>query len=378
MVAPRRPWWRRALRRVVRWGAVLVVLGFIAFLVAYAMSDNDCAERAALTPANPMRAVEHCDYGGPEVVEVHSVEKPVPKDDEVLVRVRAASVNPLDWHFIRGTPYLMRIDAGLRKPKSTRVGVDFAGTVEAAGAKAMPWAPGDEVFCGKTGALAEYVAVRAENVARKPAGVTFEQAAAIPVAGLTALQALRDKTRVTAGNKVLINGASGGVGTFTVQIAKAMGAEVTGVCSGRNAEMVLSLGADRVIDYTKEDFAQDAARYDVIIDNVGNRALSDCRRVLTPSGRYLLIGGGGPNDHKWIGPLGRIVRQAFLSKSGGQELGFFISSMKAEDLAALGEMIAQGKVTPVIDRRYPLDQSAEAIRYLETGRARGKVIVTVE
>ena len=378
MTPPRRPWWRRLLRGLVRVGTVLIALALVAFLIAYARSDNDCEAWAASTPKNPMRAVVYCDYGTADVLKLQTVEKPAPGEGEVLVRVRAISVNPLDWHYMRGTPYLMRLDAGLRKPKTARLGVDFSGVVEATGKNVTELAPGDEVFGGKMGAFADYVCLAAERVARKPANLTFEQAAAAPIAGVTALQALRDKARLRAGNIVLINGASGGVGTFAVQIAKAMGAEVTGVCSGRNAEMVRSLGADRVIDYTKEDFAKDTARYDVLLDNVGNRSLSDCRRVLNPDGRYVLIGGGGPDDHRWVGPLGRIVHQVLLSKFAGQELGFFVSSMKKEDLTALGELMASGKVTPVIDRRYPMSEIAEAIRYLEQGRARGKVVLTAE
>ena len=378
VTAPR-PWWRRWLRRLVRIGAVLFALGLVAFLIAYARSDNDCETWAAATPKDPMRAVVYCDYGTADVLKLQAVEKPVPGDGEVLVRVRAVSVNPLDWHFMRGTPYLMRLDAGLRKPRTARLGVDFSGVVEAVGQGVTNLAPGDEVFGGKSGAFAEYVCVAADrSIVRKPANLTFEQAAAVPIAGLTALQALRDKARLRAGNSVLINGASGGVGTFAVQIAKEMGAEVTGVCSGRNVEMVRSLGADRVIEYTKEDFARDTARYDILLDNVGNRTLSDCRHVLNPDGRYVLIGGGGPSDHPWIGPFGRILHQALLSKFVSQQLGFFISSMKKEDLAALSELTAAGKVTPVIDRRYPFGEIAEAIRYLETGRARGKVVVTME
>jgi NADPH:quinone reductase-like Zn-dependent oxidoreductase len=364
---------------MVRWGAVAVALGLVAFLVAYAMSDNDCDEQVSAALSIPMKAVVYCEYGGPEVIKLETIEKPVPGDDEVLVRVRAASVNPLDWHYLRGTPYLMRLDAGLRKPKSTRLGVDFAGVVEAVGKNVTDLAPGDAVFGGRGGALAEYLCVRADRaIVRKPANLTYEQAAGVPIAGLTALQALRDKGHLRAGNSVLINGASGGVGTFAVQIAKAMGAEVTGVCSGRNAEMVRSLGADRVIDYTKEDFAKDAARYDVLLDNVGNRALSECRRVLVPDGRYVLIGGGGPNDHRWLGPLGRVAHVAVLSPFVSQDLGMYISSMKKEDLLSLSEMMASGKVTPVIDRTYPLSEAAAAIRYLEAGHARGKVIVTLE
>jgi NADPH:quinone reductase-like Zn-dependent oxidoreductase len=280
---------------------------------------------------------------------------------------------------MRGTPYVMRLGAGLRKPKEIRLGVDYAGTVESVGRNVTQFKPGDDVFGGRTGALAEYIVARADRaVASKPAILTFEQAAAIPIAAITALQGLRDKGRVQAGEKVLINGASGGVGTFAVQIAKSLGAHVTGVCSDRNVELVRSLGADEVVDYKTQDFTTGDQRYDVVIDNVGNRSLADIRRVLEPDGRYVLIGGGGPDDGKWIGPFVKPIQALVMAPFVSQKMGMFIAQLNPQDLAVLAGLMESGKVTPVIDRRYPLSATAAAISYLETGRARGKVIVTVE
>jgi NADPH:quinone reductase-like Zn-dependent oxidoreductase len=365
-------------RRLLRWGAVALLLAFLAFLVAYAMSDNVCDDPGAFAPAHPMRAVVYCEYGPPEVLRLEQVEKPAPNDDQLLVRVRAVSVNPLDWHVVRGSPYLMRMMAGLRKPKDIRVGVDFAGTVEAVGSKVTRFAPGDEVFGGADGAFAEYVCVREDKAARKPASVTFEQAAAAPVAGLTALQSLRDRARARPGQKILINGASGGVGTFAVQIAKGYGAHVTGVCSTRNVERVRSLGADAVVDYTKEDFTKLGRRFDVILDNVGNRSLSECRRTLVPDGKYILIGGGGPEDQGLLGPFWRIAATALTSKLVSQDMRFFLANVNGKDLAALADLMQAGKLTPVVDRRYPLSEIRAAVAYLEEGHARGKVVLTVD
>jgi NADPH:quinone reductase-like Zn-dependent oxidoreductase len=288
-------------------------------------------------------------------------------------------VNPLDWHYMEGTPYLGRLpEFGLLKPKVARLGVDFAGTVEAIGKNVTQFKPGDDVFGGKTGAFAEYVVVREDRaVVLKPANVTFEQAASLPIAAITALQALRDKGKVRPGQKVLINGASGGVGTFAVQIAKSFGAEVTGVCSGRNADMVRSIGADHVVDYTKDDFTQSAQRYDLIIDNVGNRSLSECRRVLNPKGKIILIGGGGVNDSRWTGPLIGVIKMLALKPFVTQEMSMMLAEMNNKDLTILADLMQSGKVKPVIDRTYPLSQLPEALRYLEEGHARGKVVITV-
>jgi NADPH:quinone reductase-like Zn-dependent oxidoreductase len=326
-----------------------------------------------------MKAIIYCDYGSPDVLRTEPVEKPTPTDNQVLIKVRAVAVNPLDWHYIRGTPYLMRLGSGLRKPKEIRPGVDFSGTVEAVGGKVTRFKPGDEVFGCRNGAFAQYVVVGEErSVVPKPANLTFEQAAGVPVAAVTALQGLRDKGRLKAGEKVLINGASGGVGTFAVQIAKSFGAEVTGVCSTRNLELVKSLGADHVVDYTKDDFADGARRYDLIIDNVGNRTLSDCRRALTPEGRYVLIGGGGPNDHRIIGPFGRVIAMLVRNQLGSQEMGIMLANVDQKELTYLSGLMQEGKVTPVIDRTYKFSELPEAVRYLETGRARGKVVVTLD
>src|SRR5213596_1897154 len=289
---------KRILKSILKWTSLLILFasfaGVILIFIAYWRSTNDC-DRNAAAPPNPMKAIVYCDYGL-QNLKLKEVEKPVPNDDQILVKVRAASVNPYDWHFVEGTPKIMRLmGVGLRKPKDTRLGVDFAGTVEAVGKNVTQFKPGDDVFGGKGGAFAEYVCRRAEGaVALKPANITFEQAASVNIAGITALQGLRDKGKVQPGQKVLINGASGGVGTFAVQIAKSYGADVTGVCSTRNLDMVRSLGADHVIDYTKEDFMKSTERYDVILDNVGTQPLLGFKRVLKPKGIYVLIGGGGP------------------------------------------------------------------------------------
>jgi len=326
-----------------------------------------------------MKAIVYCDYGLTNL-KLEDIEKPTPNDDQILVKVRAASVNPYDWHFIEGTPKIVRLlGVGLRKPKDTRVGVDFAGTVEAVGKRVTQFKPGDDVFGGRGGAFAEYVCRRAEGaVALKPASIPFEQAASVNIAGITALQAIRDKGKVQPGQKVLINGASGGVGTFAVQIAKSFGADVTGVCSTRNVDLVRSLGADHVIDYTKEDFAKGAERYDVILDNVPNHSLSECRHILNPKGKYVMIGGGGPNDSRWIGPFGRVIHALLVSPFISQEMGMMMADANQKDLTVLADMMQSGKVKPVIDRTYKLSEVPQAIRYLEEGHARGKVIISVE
>src|SRR5881398_2454677 len=372
---------KRSLKRILKWTSVAILLalfvGIFALFIAYWRSTNDCGRTAA--PKNPMKAIVYCDYGLANL-KLEEVEKPVPNDDQILVRVRAASVNPYDWHFIEGTPKIMRaMGVGLRKPKDTRVGVDFAGTVEAIGKNVTQFKPGDEVFGGKGGAFADYVCPRAGRaVALKPANITFEQAASVNIAGITALQALRDKGKVQSGQKVLINGASGGVGTFAVQIAKSLGADVTGVCSTRNVDLVRSLGADHVIDYTKEDFAKGDQRYDVILDNVPNHSLSECRRILTPEGKYVMIGGGGPNDNRWIGPFGRLIQTLVVGPFVSQEMGMFMADTNQKDLAVLADLMQSGKVKPVIDRTYKLSEVPAAIAYLEQGHARGTVVITVE
>lgn len=373
---------KRILKRILKWTSLAIVLalfvGIIALFVAYWRSTNDCGRNAA-APTNPMKAIVYCDYGLANL-KLEDVEKPTPNDDQILVKVHAASVNPYDWHFVEGTPKIMRMmGVGLRKPKDTRLGVDFAGTVEAVGKNVTQFKPGDDVFGGKGGAFAEYVCRRAQGaVALKPANISFEQAASVNIAGITALQAIRDKGKVQAGQKILINGASGGVGTFAVQIAKLFGADVTGVCSTRNVDMVRSLGADHVIDYTKEDFTKGEQRYDVILDNVTNRSLLECRRVLTPKGKYVMIGGGGPNEQGVIGPLANPIKAMLLSPFVSQEMGMMMADTNQKDLTVLADLMQSGKVKPVIDRTYKLSEVPEAIRYLEQGHARGKVVITLE
>ncbi len=366
---------KRILKWIFRVVLVLLVLAFLFVFVAYWRSTNDCGKTAA--PSNPMKAIIYCDYGLKNL-KLQDIEKPTPADDQILVRVRAASINPYDWHFVEGTPYVMRaMGVGLRKPKDTRLGVDFAGTVEAVGKNVTQFKPGDEVFGGRGGAFAQYICPRATRaVALKPANVSFEEAASVNIAGITALQAVRDKGKVQAGQKVLINGASGGVGTFAIQIAKSFGADVTGVCSTRNVDLVKSLGADHVIDYTKEDFTKGAERYDVMLDNVGNHSLSESRSVLTPNGKYVLIGGGGASDQGFLGGLGKALWAMVFSKFVNQQMGMMMADANHKDLTILADMMQSGKLKPVIDRTYKLEQVPDAIRYVEQGHARGKVVIT--
>lgn len=320
-----------------------------------------------------MKAIVYARYGGPEVLALREIDKPSPADGEVLIKVRASSVNPLDWHFMRGEPRLMRMMLGWRAPKKQRLGVDVAGEVEALGSNVTEFKLGDAVFGAAQGSFAEYACAKASDIARKPAGVSFEHAAATNVGGSTALQAVR-AAKVEPGQKVLINGAAGGVGTFAVQIAKLFGAHVTGVCSTRNVEMVRSIGADRVIDYTHEDFTRGGERYDVIIDNIANHPLRAVRRVLTRKGTYVMI--GGPSG-KWIKPIDGAFRTMFLSIFVSQKMSLHMSASRKEDLVTLGEWLESGKLTVVVDRRYELHDVPEAIRYLEEGHARGKVIITI-
>jgi NADPH:quinone reductase-like Zn-dependent oxidoreductase len=318
-----------------------------------------------------MKAIVYRQYGAPDVLRLEEIDKPVPTENEVLIKVCAASVNPYDWHFLRGSPHLMRLMTGLRRPKSPRLGVDVAGIVEAVGRNIQHFHVGDAVFGTGKGSFGEYACTTEKTVARKPDSVPFEQAASAGIAGLTALQALRDKGRLQPGQKVLINGAAGGVGTFAVQIAKALGAEVTGVCSGRNVEMVRSIGADDAIDYTREDFTRSGRRYDLILDCIGNHSLRACIRVLNPKGAQ--VGVGGPSDAWSI--LSGIIKKPVLSFFVSQRLIGLFAHISREDLEFLGELMKTGKLTPVIDRRYALDQVPEAIRYVEEGHARGKVVI---
>jgi NADPH:quinone reductase-like Zn-dependent oxidoreductase len=327
-----------------------------------------------------MKAIVQDTYGSPQdVLRLEDIATPQVKDDEVLVRVRAAAVNPADWHLIRGEPYIARLQWGLRTPKNPVPGCDLAGQVEAVGTNVTRLQPGDEVFGSPFmrgfGALAESASVSADVLGVKPASLSFGDAAAVPVAGLTALQGLRDHGQVERGHKVLIIGASGGVGTFAVQIAKHLGAEVAAVCSTRNVDMVRSLGADHVIDYTQEDFAQGGQRYDFIFQLAGTRSAADCRRVLTPKGTLLLS--SGESSGRLIGPIGRVLSARALSPFVSQRLLSFTVSPNGEDLQSLNELIEAGEVAPVIDRRYALAEAPEAIRYLEEGHARGKVVIDV-
>ena len=324
-----------------------------------------------------MKAIVYEKYGPPDVLQLKEVEKPTPKDDEVLIKVHAASANPADWHLMRGAPFLARFEMGFPKPKK-RLGVDVAGRVKAVGSNVTQFQPGDEVFgdkfaCGWSG-FAEYVAVAENRIALKPANLTFEEAAAVPLAAFTALQGLRDKGQIQSGQKVLINGASGGVGTFAVQTAKSFGAEVTGVCSTRNVDMVRSIGADHVIDYTQEDFTKNGQTYDLIYCAVGNRSAADYKRALNPGG-ICVVAGFTTMSHM----LFQVVfLGAWVSMTGSKKIGAMGTVMpNKEDLVFIKELLEIGKVVPVIDRRYPLSETAEAIRYLEEGHAQGKVVITV-
>jgi NADPH:quinone reductase-like Zn-dependent oxidoreductase len=367
------------LRRKIALSVLGVFVVGIAAL-AYTLShESPCQPGPALAGgAIPMKAIVRRCYGPPDVLALEEIDKPVPADNQLLVRIHAASINPADWHMLRGEPYMMRIDAGFGAPKNPRVGIDFAGVVEAVGKDVTRYKPGDEVFGGGNGSLAEYLVIRENgNVTRKPANISFEEAAAVNVGALTSLQALRDGGAVKPGQKVLINGSSGGVGIYAVQLAKWMGAEVTAVCSTRNVELVRSLGADHVIDYTKEDFTEGAQRYDVVMDNVVNRPILQIRRVLAPEGKYLVIGGGGPDAGPWLGALKAPIKAAVISWFVDQELKFFLSHASGADLGTIAGLLESGTVRSIIDRRYPLAEAAEAMRYLEAGRARGKVIVTM-
>ena len=353
---------------------VLVGWGFIA----YWTSTNDC-DHVTTTPTNPMKAIRYCEYGSPDVLKVVDVEKPVPNDGEVLVRVRAASLNSLEAVIIRDL-WVTRLMSGLRKPKVTRFGRDFAGVVEAVGKSVTEFKAGDEVFGVKWGAVAEYVCVLEQRaIISKPANISFEQAGAVGVAGLTALQGLRNAGKIHAGEKVLINGASGGVGTFAVQIAKAFGTEVTAVCSTRNVEMAQSLGADRVIDYTKEDFTKSDQRYDLLFDNVGNRSFSERRQILKPDGICVLAGVGsmGAIDAS-LSRIAGIFAASLRSRFVHQRFERYTTRFNKADLAFLSKLMAEGKVIPVVEKTYQVSETAEAVRYLQQGHVRGKLVITIE
>ncbi len=321
-----------------------------------------------------MKAIVRSEYGGPEVLRLEEVAKPTPKDNEVLVRVQTAAVNPLDWHMMRASPFLVRLGGGFFKPKDTGLGADIAGWVEAVGKDVTDFRPGDEVF-GEigSGGFAEFVCAPQERVTLKPPNVSFEHAAATPVVGLTAIQGLRDTGNIQRGERVLVNGASGGIGTFAVQYAKCVGAQVTGVCSTRNLEMVRSIGADAVIDYTRQDFTLGGEQYDLIFDTIGNRSSAEHERALVPGGRCVIAG-----FTTISGLLNHALMGGWAGRKGKKKIGLMpVATPRKKDLVTIGELLERKQVVPVIDRCYPLAETAEAVRYLETGRARGKVIVMV-
>src|ERR1017187_2971948 len=357
------------LKRVLKWSVraivLVLVLAFLVGFIAYWRPTNEC-DRNTGVPTNPMKAIRFCEYGSPDVVKLDDVEKPVPNDDQVLLKVRAASLNALDAYLIRDS-WIGRLMFGLRKPRDTRLGRDVAGEVEAVGKNITQFKPGDEVFGICRGSLAEYAVTPARALVIKPPGVTLEQAASLPLAGLTALQGLREG-KIQPGQKVLINGATGGVGTFAVQIAKWLGAEVTAVCSTRNVDLVRSIGADHVIDYTKEDFTKSDQRYDVIFDNVCNHSFSERRRVLTPKGICVLVGmgGAGVKDREAIGRIvGNLFTAYGLSSFTDQKFAQYMTKLSKPDLILLGELMQAGKVRPVIERTYKLSDAPDAVRHFD-------------
>lgn len=364
-------------KRILKWSVLAVfVFLFAWFQIAYWTSTNDCG-RSIPPGAERMKAITYCEYGAPDVLKIEEIEKPVPKEDELLVRVRAASLNFIDAGLVRG-PSVLRLMSGLRKPNFTGFGQDFAGVIEAVGSNVTEFKPGDEVFGGKRGSVAEYVCVRKERVALKPSNITFEQAGAVKHAGLTALQGLRTG-KIHAGQKVLINGASGGVGTFALQIAKAFDTEVTAVCTTRNMEVARRLGADHVVDYTKEDFTKREERYDLLFDNVNNHSMSERRRILNPGGICVLAGIGSAGVHE--GQMSRIARTfgaAFLSRFTNQKFERYITTSNQADLQFLSDLMAKGKITPFVEKTWPMTETPEALRYLDEGHARGKLVIKID
>ena len=351
----------------------LIAITALALTIGYTKSCDTTSPIAVDQSDTSMKSVVYHCYGGPEVLRYQNIEKPQPTDTELLIKVEAAGVNPLDWHYMRGSPYLMRLVAGIGAPDDPTMGVDFAGTVEATGSAVTRFKVGDRVYGGVSGAFSEYAIIdESRSIAQIPDSVSFEQAAAMPIAAVSALQALRDSGQLQNGQSVLINGASGGVGTFAVQIAKSMGARVAGVCSTRNVEMVSSLGADRIFDYKKEDFVESGEQYDLIIDNVGNRSISELLRVLKPEGTLVMV--GGPSGD-WVGPFKNTFPALVNSMFVSQNLNSFLATMNQEDLAILANLMDDGKIRSVIDKRYPLEQTTDAIRYSESGRARGKIVI---
>ena len=323
-----------------------------------------------------MKAAVRDRFCPPEGIQLREIDRPVPADEEVLVKVHAASVNLSDWYAMTGRPWIARPTMGLLKPKERALGTDYAGTVEAVGKSVTQFRPGDEVFGGRTGALAEYVSGREDRaMVSKPANVTFEDAAAVPVAAITALQGLRDKGQLQSGQKVLINGASGGVGTFAVQIAKTLGADVTAVCGPGSVDIARSLGADHVVDYSEEDFTRSDERFDLLFDIAGNRSWSECKRVLTAEATFVVV--GGPRKSRLLGPLGHIVKVRLAALRGSRKVVFFIAKLTKEDMLVLRELLEAGKLTPVIDTRYEFSETADAFRHMGEGHPRGKIVVTM-
>jgi NADPH:quinone reductase-like Zn-dependent oxidoreductase len=364
------------LKRVALGIVVVLVAGIASLAVAISYNSACESSNVAAADSKAMSAVTSRCYGGPEVLRIESVAKPTPSDDEMLVRVQVAGLNPADWHSMRGEPYFIRLGGGIGTPEDTTVGVDFAGTVETVGKNITRFKAGDQVFGGRGGAMAEYVlAGETSSVVHKPANASFEEAAAVPIAAITALQGLRDRGHLAAGQSVLINGASGGVGTFAVQIAKSMGAQVTGVCSTRNLDLVRSLGADLVVDYTQENFTDRAERYDLILDNVGSQPLGRLRDILKPNGRIVIVGGASRDP--WIGPLIEPLKAMALAPFVDHEMGMFIAQLNQPDLTTLAKLMESGAVRSVIDKTFTLNEVSTAMEYLETGRVRGKVIVKI-
>jgi NADPH:quinone reductase-like Zn-dependent oxidoreductase len=352
---------------------IFLFFSAVAILISY---TSDCPAAAQAASGTTMKAVVYRCYGGPEVLEYADVAMPVPAEDEVLVKIRAAGVNPLDWHYMRGSPFVMRLMVGIGAPNDSAMGRDFAGVVEAVGENVTRFKVGDRVFGGANGAFAEYVARRETGaITLMPANVSFEEAAAVPVAAITALQALRDSGQLQAGQTVLINGSSGGVGSYAVQIAKSMGAEVHGVNSTRNVELVLGLGADRVYDYKKENYTESEERYDLILDMVGNHSLLDNSKVMKPTGRLVQV--GGPSGD-WVGPFRGMIEALLVTPFMDQEVVSILAQLTGDDLARLATLMSKEKMRSSIDRRFPLAETAQAVAYSETGRARGKIIVTVD
>ena len=365
----------KLIKKIMGYGVLLAIVALSGFAVALSYTSK-CAPVTVQNGGNKtMKAVVARCYGGPEVLSYEDIAKPTPDDDEVLVRIHAAAINPLDYHYMRGKPYIIRLFAGFGKPKDISVGVDYAGTVEAVGKNVTRFKIGDEVFGGRHGALGEYLVVPEDRgITHKPANITFEEAASVAIAGVTALQAVRDKGQVAAGQKVLVNGASGGVGTFAVQIARASGATVDGVCSERNVEMVRRIGADHVFDYRKENFTESDRQYDLMIDMIGNHPLGDINRVLKGDGTMVTVGGPkGP----WITPFVRPAWIRIVSPFVDQTYISLMAEINQQALTDLAGLMESGDLKPVIDQRYSLSDAAAAMEYLETGRARGKVVINI-